>query len=188
MNPVKSSLLFSELQETLHAKTEGDDRGVLLSFSGELTQDSTDAIMLLAENALKTKGAKRKEQNRLSGVLIECLQNVSRHGWINDEGELQLFLTIDSTPLGFQIQAGNIVDLEMAATLRAKLSEVNGFTHEELRLRYVECLCNNDWSEKGGAGLGLLSMAKKSNGPLDYQFLELEDGMYLFTLGILIKP
>jgi hypothetical protein len=113
---------------------------------------------------------------------------VSRHGWINDEGELQLFLTIDSTPLGFQIQAGNIVDFDMAATLRAKLSEVNGFTHEELRLRYVECLCNNDWSEKGGAGLGLLSMAKKSNGPLDYQFLELEDGMYLFTLGILIKP
>jgi hypothetical protein len=56
-----------------------------------------------------------------------------------------------------------------------------------LRVRYVECLCNNEWSEKGGAGLGLLSMAKKSNGPLDYQFLELESGKYLFTLGILIK-
>ena len=187
MNPVKSSQLFSELQETLHAKTECDDRGVLLSFSGELTPLSTDAIMMLAENALKTRGAKRKEQHRMSSVLIECLQNVSRHGWIDDDGKLHLYLTIDSTPLGFQIQAGNMVDFDMAATLRSNLSEVNGMTHEELRVRYVECLFNNEWSEKGGAGLGLLSMAKKANGPLDYQFLELDSGMHLFTLGILLK-
>jgi len=112
---------------------------------------------------------------------------VSRHGWIDDDGKLQLFLTLESTPLGHQIQAGNLVDFDMAASLRANLSEVNGMTHEQLRVRYVECLCNNEWSEKGGAGLGLLSMAKKSNGPLDYQFLELESGKYLFTLGILIK-
>jgi hypothetical protein len=187
MNPTKSSKIFSELQETLHATTEGDDRGFLFSFSGELTSDATDAIMLLAENALLTKNAKRKELNRMSAVLIECLQNVSRHGWIDDDGKLQLFLTLESTPLGHQIQAGNLVDFDMAATLRANLSEVNGMTHEQLRVRYVECLCNNEWSEKGGAGLGLLSMAKKSNGPLDYQFLELESGKYLFTLGILIK-
>jgi hypothetical protein len=187
MHPVKSSQLFLELQDTLHAKTSGDDRGVLLSFSGELTAESTDAIMLLAENGLITRGAKRKERNRMSNVLIECLQNVSRHGWIDDEGKLQLFLTIDSTPLGFQIEAGNFVDFDMAARLRSNLSEVNGMTHEELRVRYVECLCNNEWSEKGGAGLGLLSMAKKSNGPLDYQFHELDGGMHLFTLGILIK-
>jgi|TARA_B100000768_G_scaffold180525_1_gene200754 hypothetical protein len=187
MNPVKSSQLFLELQDTLHAKTGGEDRGVLLSFSGELNSESTDAIMMLAENGLANRGAKRKEKNRMSNVLIECLQNVSRHGWIDDDGKLQLFLTIDSTPLGYQIESGNFVDFDMAAALRSNLSEVNGMTHEELRVRYVECLCNNEWSEKGGAGLGLLSMAKKSNGPLDYQFQELDSGMYLFTLGILIK-
>ena len=38
-------------------------------------------------------------------------------------------------------------------------------SYEELRVRHVERLCNNDWSDKGGAGLGLISMAKKSNGP-----------------------
>ena len=75
----------------------------------------------------------------------------------------------------------------MAADLRANLSEVNGLSHQELRVKYVEGLCNNDWSEKGGAGLGLLSMAKKSNGPLDYQFKELSNGMYLFTLAIMVK-
>jgi hypothetical protein len=75
----------------------------------------------------------------------------------------------------------------MAADLRTNLSEVNGLTHQELRVRYVERLCNNDWSEKGGAGLGLISMAKKSNGPLDYQFQELEQDMFLFTLAVMVK-
>jgi hypothetical protein len=54
-------------------------------------------------------------------------------------------------------------------------------------VRYVERLCNNDWSDKGGAGLGLISMAKKSNGPLDYEFNELESGMFLFTLAVMVK-
>jgi len=74
MNPTKSSKLFSELQETLLATTEGDDRGVLFSFSGELTPDATDAIMLLAENALLTKKAKRKELNRMSAVLLNAFK------------------------------------------------------------------------------------------------------------------
>ena len=98
MHVTKSSKLFSELQETLHATTQGDDRGVLFSFSGELTSAATDAIMLLAENALTAKNAKRKELNRMSAVLIECLQNVSRHGWIDDGGKLHLFLNKSSSP------------------------------------------------------------------------------------------
>ena len=143
--------------------------------------------MMLAENALNRYGAKRKLTNRISNALVECLQNVSRHGWVDDTGEIQLYLTLEQTPLGFQIRSGNLVDFDMAADLRTNLSEVNGLTYEELRVRYVERLCNNDWSEKGGAGLGLISMANKSNGPLDYQFQELEQNMFLCTLASMVK-
>ena len=115
--------------------------------------------MMLAENSLKGKGVKRKLVRRVCGTLIECLQNVSRHGWVDDEGEIQLYLTLEHA-LGLQIRIGNLVDFDMAAGLRENLAEVNGMSHEELRVRYVERLCNNDWSDKGGAGLGLISMAE----------------------------
>jgi hypothetical protein len=75
----------------------------------------------------------------------------------------------------------------MAAVLRSRLSEVNGLTHGELRVKYVDALCQNELSEKGGAGLGLLSMAKKTNGPLDYHFKEIKEEMFLFTLAIMVK-
>ena len=75
----------------------------------------------------------------------------------------------------------------MAAGLREN-GRSQCMSYEELRVRYVERLCNNDWSDKGGAGLGLISMAKKSNGPLDYEFNQLESGMFLFTLAVMSNP
>lgn len=183
----QSHRLFTDLQATLHAQSGEDEGGVLVSFSGFLTTPVHDALMMLAENALLRTGAKRKLVHRISGTLVECLQNVSRHGWVDDRGQIQLYLTLEQTPLGYQIRAGNLVDFDMAADLRTNLSEVNGLTHEQLRVRYVERLCDNDWSDKGGAGLGLISMAKKSNGPLDYQFQELDENMFLFTLAVMVK-
>ena len=187
MDTTRPQHLFSTLQATLHERTDSGEGGVLLSFSGQLTPEVHDSLMMLAENSLKSKGVKRKLVRRVCSTLIECLQNVSRHGWVDDEGEIQLYLTLEHTPLGLQIRIGNLVDFDMAAGLRESLAEVNGMSHGELRVQYVERLCNNDWSEKGGAGLGLISMAKISNGPLDYQFNELDSGMFLFTLAVMVK-
>ncbi|MDE0980015.1 MAG: SiaB family protein kinase [Flavobacteriales bacterium] len=188
MSLIKQTQLLQELQ---HAFKQQDgvnqDGNVLLGYSGELHSAVSDSLLLLTENAVVGAGASRKKMHRIGSVLIECLQNVSRHGWINDEGKLDLYLTVELTPLGFQIQCGNLVDIEMAAELRSRLSEVNGLTHEELRVRYVEALCQSELSKKGGAGLGLLSMAKKTNGPLDYHFKEIQQEMYLFTLAVMVK-
>ena len=50
--------------------------------------------MMLAENSLKGKGPSETVR-RVCSTLIECLQNVSRHGWVDDEGEIQLYLTLE---------------------------------------------------------------------------------------------
>jgi hypothetical protein len=163
------------------------DGNILLGYSGELDGSASDSLLLLTEKAVIGAGATRKQMRRIGSVLIESLQNVSRHGWIDDNGKLDFNLSVELTPLGFQIQCGNFVDLEMAAELRSRLSEVNGLTHGELRVKYVDALCQNELSEKGGAGLGLLSMAKKTNGPLDYHFKEIKEEMFLFTLAIMVK-
>lgn len=187
MKPLPSTRPFQELQQTLHARMDTSVGDMVVSFSGVWSPDVTDALLLLSTNGLRGLGTSRKIRNRVNSVLVECLQNVSRHGWIDDQGEMNLYLTVESTPLGIQIQSGNLVDLEMASELRDKLSEVNVMSHEELRVRYVQQLCTSDLSEKGGAGLGLISMAKKSAGPLDYTFRELNSGLFMFTLAIMVK-
>jgi hypothetical protein len=128
-----------------------------------------------------------KRSRRVGHVLIEALQNISRHGWVDVQGETPFFLTLEQTPLGFQIQTGNIVDFDMASELRQRLAAVNGMSRDELRKAYVETLCEGELSERGGAGLGLLSMAKRSEGPLNYQFAECGSELFLFTLSVLVR-
>ena len=188
MNPIRQPQLLRELQLAFKQQIGVDQDGnILMGYSGELNGNVTDSLLLLTESAVTGAGATRKQMHRIGNVLIECLQTVSRHGGIDDNGKLDLHLTVELTPLGFQIQCGNLVDLEMAAELRSRLSEVNGLTHEELRVRYVDALCQGEFSQKGGAGLGLLSMAKKTNGPLDYHFKEFKEEMFLFTLAVMVK-
>ena len=124
---------------------------------------------------------------RIGNVLIECLQNVMRHGLIEESGFTQLYLTLEATPVGFQVQCGNMVDNEMRSILSERLAEINGMEEETLRKTYIETLCNGEMSGKGGAGLGLLSLAKKANGPIEHRFESQDDERELFTLIVTIK-
>ena len=110
-----------------------------------------------------------------------------RHGLIEENGFTQLYLTLEATPVGFQVQCGNMVDTEMRTILSARLSEINGMDEEILRKTYIETLCNGEMSSKGGAGLGLLSLAKKANGPIEYRFDTQDDDRELFTLIVTIQ-
>jgi hypothetical protein len=180
--------LREEMQQRLQERAgSGMGMGLLVSYTGNLNPEVSDALLVLSEQAVATAGSPLKRRRRVGHVLIEALQNVSRHGWIDHDGETPLFMTLEQTPLGFQIETGNIVDFDMASSLRERLASVNGMSREELRKAYVEKLCEGELSERGGAGLGLLSMAKRSQGPLNYQFAEFGSDLFLFTLAVLVR-
>jgi len=80
-----------------------------------------------------------------------------------------------------------MVDTEMRHHLAERLAEINGMDEDTLRKTYIETLCNGQLSDKGGAGLGLLSLAKKASGAIDYRFDSQEDGRELFTLIVTIR-
>ena len=147
---------------------------VLTSYSGPLEKKSGDSIVTLAEMAVLHSGATRSEMKRVSNVLIECIQNVIRHGWIDEFGETFLHLTIEHNSKGYQIQCGNIVDLEMALKLKENLNEVNQLNPSEIRKKYVDALCKVDPLYLNGVGLGLLSMAESCSGKLEYELTEKE--------------
>ena len=64
---------------------------------------------------------------------------------------------------------------------RFKLDQV------ELKKLYLEVLTNSRISSKGGAGLGLIEMARKSGQKLDFSFEEYNENFSLFYLQIKLK-
>ena len=182
--------LNRELQSRLGNVSEANLKygGVIISYSGTLDTTSADSILQLAEKSILYTGGSMSEMKRVCKILIECFQNVSRHGWIDELGETFLHLTIEHNPFGYQIHCRNIVDLEMASTLKLKLNEVNGLNLSQLHKKYVETLCKYESQNIQGVGLGLLNMAKRSVGPLEYELIQQDNSdLLLFYLTITVK-
>lgn len=180
-------ILQRELRSVLRKDHGSEDQyGTLLSYIGPVDSSGMEGLLALAEKSTAAAGGKTL-MKRIGNVVIECLQNVMRHGLIEEDGFTQLYLTLEATPIGFQLQCGNMIDTAMREVLAERLYDINGMDEEDLRKAYIETLCNGKISEKGGAGLGLLSLAKKANGPIDYRFDSLEDGRELFTLTVTVR-
>ena len=67
------------------------------------------------------------------------------------------------------------------------LNTVNNATLEELKDMYKKQIKEGRISEKGGAGLGLIDIARKTEEPLEYQFLQLDQDSFFFILKVEIN-
>ena len=189
----ESTILVPMLQKKLQAaprasSTEGKALGVILSFAGNVDGDMIPHLLSLAERSLSHAGGSRKEIKRVMSVLIETIQNVIHHGFIDEHGENSVFLTLENTPVGYQLHCGNLMDTEASVELGQRIGNLNNLTHAELRKAYIDVLCQGEQNpERGNAGLGLLSIAKRTEGPIEYLVEPHHNELNLVTLTCTIK-
>jgi hypothetical protein len=177
-----------ELQSVLHevSNTENQCGGALLSYAGPLNPKSNEALIILSESAIVQCGYPRIEMLRAKSVVTECLQNVMRHGFIDENGETLLYLTLECTGQGLKVKCGNFVGDDMGHTLKAKIDEVNGLSQSELRKRSIELLCKSETPSKGNPGLGLINIGLNSITPLSYTLEQNNSLHQLFTLTLFV--
>ena len=162
--------------------------GVLLSYTGLVDGDMISHLVQLAERALHHSPRTRKEVKRATFVLIEAMQNVLHHGHIDERGDITLYLTLENTPLGYQLHCGNLMEEDTAAELTQRIGALNSLSHSELRKAYIDALCQGGQDVRfGNAGLGLISMAKRTAGPIEFESIPHESGLQMVTLTATIQ-
>ena len=170
------SLIYSLFRDMIKYK-------INYGYQGNFTQAVSDALIAFAQSIFSVSGASMKTRRRAFYILVECIQNITRHQEIPDEGasgEDGIFL-IQSAAGMYNISQGNIILDEQKAALAEKLDMVNGFDKEELNQYYKTILRGTSLSEKGGAGLGLIEIARKSGNKIDYKL-----NPKIFFLGVLV--
>ncbi|MBN4077677.1 SiaB family protein kinase [bacterium AH-315-C20] len=137
-------------------------------FSDELTQNLID----LSEFDISDIDL-GKSRKKVSFLMAESFQNIVRHGVKSEQSEniIGTFGITNRHGL-FHIFSNNFIPNDQAKVIEDKLNFVNEMDSEELRTYYKEMLLDGSLSEKGGAGLGLIEMARKSGSPLQYNFLQ----------------
>jgi len=104
---------------------------------------------------------------RLVLLSVEMLQNIIKHkDTIPYEEEAIFFITKDDSNI--LLIGGNLVNSKNLGYIINKIEYINSLDKESLVKYYHEVLNNKGFSEKGGAGLGLIEMARKTNHKIEY--------------------
>lgn len=155
-------------------------------YRGVFSQNITDGILSLTESNLDNVGEDSKIKKRVFTIMVEGLQNITRHQEIEDKvdanTETGIFLIQDINKR-YYITTGNPILKKNIPALTEQLITINSLSPDELKEYYKNVLNDNIISDKGGAGLGLIEMARKSGNKLVYDFVNLSENYSYFYLN-----
>lgn len=137
---------------------------VVFEHRGAVDPDVVQQLLSVAENASVSAGDPVPLRKRLFNLLLEGLENVHRH--VAEEHRTTPWAVLLRVPDGYRISIGNAMPVAMAALLTYRVGILNEMDENDLKEHYRLLLANDARTERGGAGLGLLTMARKSVLPI----------------------
>jgi hypothetical protein len=175
------------LKEYYSNLSKGD---VLLAYKGSITSDLINDILEVIEKKLEEANAEAKLRKKIYNVLVESLQNLFHHietvhEGINEELDPKFgVLVIEREDEFYKVTTGNFVNTKRIKFLKEKIDKINSLTKDELKDMYKFILNHQKLSAKGGGGLGLVDIARKSGNKLEYEFYVYNDNYSFFNLTI----
>ncbi|MDK2841977.1 MAG: hypothetical protein PWQ17_1482 [Anaerophaga sp.] len=161
-----------------------------LVYEGEVTQEITKTFTSLTEKNMARSEEPNQVQRKVFNVMVECLQNISKHAdTLSDEtdDDRRGIVMVSKGDDSYKIITGNVIRNSKIPGLKESLEHINSLDKAGLSSLYKQQIMEAKLSEKGGAGLGLIDIAKKTGSKLSYQFKELNEDMSFFILTSTIK-
>ncbi len=158
-------------------------------YRGGFSIDLSNKILSLAETNMANHSESSATKKKVYFIMLESLQNITRHSDIKPQEKIDnsSFFVIQRLVNDYYISSGNIVENKNIDSLKSKLSKVNSLDKESLKVYYKETLSQGDFSAKGGAGLGLIEMARKSGNKLAYDFKKINEDLSHFYFQIKVS-
>jgi hypothetical protein len=160
----------------------------VISFIGNITPESIDAIMHNLEGNLKKTQENSKITKKLYLVFLECLQNLYHHSDVvtieENTTDPSSACVINNNKDRYVITTGNYISNERIGRFKKHLEEINELSEENLKQYYLAILNNGKKSEKDGAGLGMIDILRKSDAKLDFNFAPVNTNYSLFCLNV----
>jgi hypothetical protein len=174
---------MSEMQTSAFQLYKSADQHQLsLSYRGPFVDELTARIVDISENTIADNMGLPKINRKVSFLLVECFQNIIRHGE-TENGEAQS----DSGMFNFKnvggayiINSVNFVRNEYVPQLKEMVEKINSLSQLELKELFKQQLVQSELTDKGGAGLGLIEIARKSGQKLVCEFEDLGNGLSHF--------
>ncbi len=162
---------------------------LILVYDGDFTQETTKSILAMAERNLDSSGEDSGIKRKVFNVMVEALQNIVKHS--SEQGSQagslisrSAIFMISKDDKRYCVLTGNPIPKVNVAKLTGNLNDLNAKDKEGLKEMYKEIIKNTQISEKGGAGLGFVDMARKSGEKLEFTFNNMDGDFDFFCLKV----
>ncbi len=160
--------------------------GISLVYLGEFNHEITKMFTAIAEDRMDRRSEERSTKRMVYHAMIETLQNMNKHSdEITQKGNIGkgLFF-IGKKDDSYFIITSNKVEEAKKNSIKESIDLVNSLSKDELKEMYKKQLKEGRLSDKGGAGLGLIDIARKTEEKIEYQFLPIREDEYMFIFKV----
>jgi hypothetical protein len=161
------------------------DDNILMLQKGNFSRDSIIPVLKIMENNVVSAGKDVTSIKQMFHVVVELLQNISRHGYRDNDVTQGIFIMACNDD-NYQISAGNLIENRNVGEFRNLLHRINQMNEDEMRQEYLHLLKNGNETENGGAGIGLIDIARLVEIPFDYEFHNINEDMTFFSISMTI--
>jgi hypothetical protein len=165
---------------------------VFFAYEGEITSERINTMLEDIEGKLSNSSIDGKTRKKIYNIMVESLQNLFHHAdevpqELKDKlGDRYGIVVVKKMDDCFKLTVGNYVLSDKVKYLTEKIEKINSLSSDELKEMYKFILNYQKLSSKGGGGLGLIDIARKSERKLEYKFYP-DEQYYFYRLDIFVS-
>ncbi len=161
-------------------------KDVFVVFEGQVTLQVMKTLTSLVEESLE-EVENDLVMRRVYHVLMESLQNINRHAetyeYRGHPYPGRGVILVAKNRERYQVTTGNIIETAHVEELAMFLGKLNNLDLDALDDIYDKQIREKTDSPKAIAGLGFIDIRRKTNSPLDYSFITIDEetSFFIFT-------
>lgn len=167
-------------------------KNIVLYYKGAPSYDTIGELIVSLKNKMKEDYSQYANYKRLLTLMIESLENIVRYTnsvpIIEKQKEkypAEFIMCNDAE--SYIIETANIIQNTDIPFLSEKFDKLNKMNSDEIKDLYKVTITDGKFSEHGGAGLGIIEMAKIVDDKIKYEFSSIDNYFSYFILRLMIK-
>lgn len=168
----------------------------LFLYTGIYDYQTVNSHLVTLRQYLTTHISKKKTIRDSYNILVECIENINRHGHAfksdddtkeEKKDSIYGYVMFAMEEAKYSVFVGNFIAEKDYVMFKKMFDEMITADNETLREIYRQKLMNNKLSEKQGMGIGLIDVISKSKEPVIFNSKPFEDGTYFVSLEVVIE-
>jgi len=140
---------------------------LIIYHSGNVLPEDVEKITQKIETSLTEEN--KNIVKKILFLTVEILQNIIHHSDKDSKGNTFAYFELIKEHDFYLIKTGNLITNENTKSLTDRLHCIMRMDEDKINESIKTNLVDCDFSEKGGAGIGLLSVQKKTKKGLNFE-------------------